>query len=247
MTAKSMAAEASCRLPTETPSRRLSALSRAQTLAGSRAARGAHRTAKPQRVHVATHIRRSRLWLRDDPSSSFPQDAQAWESTRRGYRACGRRVHCRPVRDKALYRRKLAYPILTLVVAGIVYLSSRGHIGTAPPATPADYEAAAREVMAAVRAGKPIPNASGPLVESMFEMMAPEAVRSASGGELVFAVRGPVDASGQLPWMRSVEVRAPGGASVNLSISILNGRAEVAGVSRGSEGMPAQAEGAADR
>lgn len=148
------------------------------------------------------------------------------------------------MRDKALYRRKLAYPILTLVVAGIVYLSSRGQIGMAPPAKPGDYEAVAREVMAAVRAGKPIPNASGPLVESMFAMMAPEAVRSASGGELAFAVRGPVEPNGQLPWMQSVEVRAPNGASVNLSISILNGRAEVVGVSRGSEGMPSNVEGA---
>ena len=112
------------------------------------------------------------------------------------------------MRDKALYRRKLAYPILTLVVAGIVYLSSRGQIGMAPPAKPGDYEAVAREVMAAVRAGKPIPNASGPLVESIFAMMAPEAVRSASGGELAFAVRGPVEPNGQLPWMQSVEVRA---------------------------------------
>jgi hypothetical protein len=57
------------------------------------------------------------------------------------------------VRDRAAYRRKLAYPILTLVVAGIVYFSSRGMIGTAPPPKPADYETAAREVMAAVRAG----------------------------------------------------------------------------------------------
>jgi hypothetical protein len=148
------------------------------------------------------------------------------------------------VRDKAIYRRKLAYPILTLVVAGIVFLSSRGHIGSAPPAKPGDYEAVAREVMAAVRAGKPIPNASGPLVESMFAMMAPEAVRSASGGELAFAARGPIDPNGQLPWITSVEVRAPNGASVNLSISILNGRAEVVGVSRGSEGLPEQDKGA---
>jgi hypothetical protein len=44
--------------------------------------------------------------------------------------------------------------------------------------------------------------------------------------------------------MQSVEVRAPNGASVNLSISILNGRAEVVGVSRGSEGMPSNVEGA---
>jgi hypothetical protein len=82
-------------------------------------------------------------------------------------------------------------------------------IGTAPPPKPADYETAAREVMAAVRAGKPIPNAVDPMVDSMFEMMAPEAVRAASGGDLAYAVRGPADSRGELPWIQSVEVRAP--------------------------------------
>ena len=144
------------------------------------------------------------------------------------------------MRDRAAYRRKLAYPILTLVVAGIVYFSSRGMIGTAPPPKPADYETAAREVMAAVRAGKPIPNAVDPMVDSMFEMMAPEAVRSASGGDLAYAVRGPADSRGELPWIQSVEVRAPNGASGSLSISILNGRTEVVGVSRGSAGSAAE-------
>jgi len=149
-------------------------------------------------------------------------------------------VHCAPVRDKALYRRKLAYPILTLVVAGIVYLSSRGMIGTAPPPKPADYEAVAREVMAAVRAGKTIPNAIDPTVDTVFAMMAPEAVRSADGGVLTYAVRGAADPRGELPWIQSVEVRAENGATVSLSISILNGRAEVVGVSRGWQGMPEQ-------
>ena len=147
-------------------------------------------------------------------------------------------VHCGPVRDKALYRRKLAYPILTLVVAGIVYLSSQGMIGSAPPPKPADYEAVAREVMAAVRAGKPIPNAIDPTVDTVFAMMAPEAVRSADGGVLTYAVRGAADSRGELPWIQSVEVRAENGATVSLSISILNGRAEVVGVSRGWQGMP---------
>ena len=144
------------------------------------------------------------------------------------------------MRDRAVYRRKLAYPILTLVVAGIVYFSSRGMIGTAPPPKPADYETAAREVMAAVRAGKPIPNAVDPMVDSMFEMMAPEAVRAASGGDLAYAVRGAADSRGELPWIQSVEIRAPNGASVSLSISILNGRTEVVGVSRGSAGSAAE-------
>jgi len=53
-------------------------------------------------------------------------------------------------------------------------------------------------------------------------------------------VRGPADPRGELPWIQSVEVRAENGATVSLSISILNGRAEVVGVSRGWQGMPEQ-------
>ena len=66
-----------------------------------------------------------------------------------------------------------------------------------------------------------------------FGMMAPESVRSAAGGELAYEMRGPAIANGELPWVQSVEVRAANGESVMLSISILNGRAEVVGVSRG--------------
>ena len=141
------------------------------------------------------------------------------------------------MREKALYRRKFAYPILTLVVAGLVYLSSRGIIGTAPPAQPADYERVAREVMTEVRAGRPIPNAIDPAVGAAFDLMAPAAVRSREGGELVFTVRGPATTDGTLPWIQSVEVRAPNGATVLLSISILNGNPEVVGVARGFEGL----------
>lgn len=144
------------------------------------------------------------------------------------------------MRDKALLRRKLAYPILTLVVAGIVYLSSRGMIGTAPPATPADYERVAREVMSEIRAGRPIPNAIDPAVESAFDLMAPPEVRSVADGELSYTIRGTAIANGTLPWIQSVEVRAPNGASVLLSISILNGKPEVVGVARGSAGLPAE-------
>ena len=143
-----------------------------------------------------------------------------------------------------MYRRKFAYPLVTLVVAGIVFLSSRGMIGSAPPAQPAEYERAAREAIAEVRAGRPISNAIDPAVDSALATMAPEAVRSTAGGELTFAVRGPADPRGELPWIQSVEVRAASGASVYLFVSILNGRAEVVGSARGSDGGPVASEGA---
>jgi hypothetical protein len=150
----------------------------------------------------------------------------------------------RPVRDRSSYRRMLAYPILTLVVAGIVYFSSRGMVGVVPPPKPADYEAVAREVMLDVRAGKPIPKAIDPAVDMAFGMMAPDSVRSAAGGELAYEMRGPAIANGELPWVQSVEVRAANGESVMLSISILNGRAEVVGVSRGVTNLKPEGSGA---
>lgn len=143
----------------------------------------------------------------------------------------------------------LAYPILTLVVAGIVYLSSRGAIGRAPPAKPEDYEAFAREVMGAVRAGRPIPRAIDPAVDKAFGLMAPASIRSDAGGALGYAVLGPALPNGELPWVQSVEVRAANGETVLLSISIFEGRSEVVGVTRGvvADPKPPQDDGSTAR
>lgn len=138
----------------------------------------------------------------------------------------------RPVHDRNAYRRKFAYPIITLCVAGIVYLMSRGQISTTAPAKPADYEAFAREVMRDVRAGRPIPMAVDPAIEQVFASMAPASVRDGGGGELRFELIGPTDPAAGLPHIQSVVVRAPGGEGVSLAISILGGRAEVVGVAR---------------
>jgi hypothetical protein len=140
------------------------------------------------------------------------------------------------VRDPAdrsfRWRRRLAYPILTLTVAGVVYWYSQGTIATTRPASEADYLAFAREVMVEVREGRAIPKAIDPLVETAFRAMAPASVRDAAAGELAFEDGGFAEPGGGTPHIRTVVVRAPDGAGVGLSISILGGRPEVVGVSR---------------
>lgn len=145
------------------------------------------------------------------------------------------------MRDRSIYRRKLAYPLLTLAVAGGVFLFSRGHIGTAPPAKPDDYATFAREVLAEVRAGKPMPRTVDPAIERVFDMLAPPSVRDPAGGALTFELAGPVAAAVGLPHVQTVVVRAPDGAGVGLSISILGGVAEVVGVSSVDPTAPAAA------
>lgn len=130
------------------------------------------------------------------------------------------------------WRRRLAYPILTLTVAGVVYWYSRGTLSTTQPAEVEDYAAFAREVMVEVRADRPIPKAIDPVIERLFASFAPESVREKSGGELAFEDGGFADPGGATPHIRTVVVRAPDGGAVGLSISILGGRPEVVGVSR---------------
>lgn len=134
--------------------------------------------------------------------------------------------------DRQLYRRKLAYPILTLCVAAAVYLFSRGQLGTHAPARSDDYLAFAREVLVEVRAGRPIPKAIDPAIGRVFEQLAPRSVRDASAGPLAFELAGPAAPGAGLPHVQTVIVRAADGSGVGLSISILGGEPEVVGVSR---------------
>ena len=63
-----------------------------------------------------------------------------------------------------IVRRLLGYPLLTLVAAlGISYFL-QGRIATEAPAGPLAYERFARQVMAEVRAGRPMPAAVYPAV-----------------------------------------------------------------------------------
>ena len=129
-------------------------------------------------------------------------------------------------------RRRLAYPIITLCVAGVVFLLSRGQIASHAPAKPADYEVFAREVMHEVRAGRPVPKSVDPAIQTVFDAMAPASVRAADGGELSYEYIGPTDPGSGLPHIQSVVIRAKDGSGVSLAISILGGRAEVVGVAR---------------
>ncbi len=130
------------------------------------------------------------------------------------------------------YRRRMAYPIVMVCVAGLIYLWSRGNIAQLAPAKPEEYVAYAREVMIEVRGGRPIPKAVDPAIQAAFAMIAPESVRDASGGALTFALRGATATDGTFPWVQSVEMRVPNGEGVALSISIREGQWSVTGVSR---------------
>jgi hypothetical protein len=143
-----------------------------------------------------------------------------------------------PVRDKSLYRRKFAYPIVTLVVAGVVFLMSRGQIATTAPAKPGDYESFARDVMFEVRSGKPVPSAISPAIETVFRAVAPASVREPSGGDLFYEVIGPTAPGENLPHIQTVVVRSSNGEGVGIAISILGGRTEVVGVSRVDRSAP---------
>ena len=139
----------------------------------------------------------------------------------------------RPVSDRlSIYRRKLAYPIITLCAAGAIYLYSRGQIAVTAPATPDQYIAFAREVMAEARVRGEVPHAINGTLNALWPSMAPESVRSPRGGELGFEYAGLVDPAAGLPHVQSVIVRAPDGAGVALSISITGGRSDVVGIAK---------------
>jgi hypothetical protein len=136
------------------------------------------------------------------------------------------------VLDRSIARRRFAYPLVTLAVAGVVFLLSRGQVASTAPAAPAAYEAVAREVVAAVRSGKPVPRAVAPTIDTVFASLAPSCVRDDGGGALAYRVAGPLMADGTMPWIQSVEIRCGSGEGVALSIAILDARPEVVGVAR---------------
>ncbi len=130
------------------------------------------------------------------------------------------------------YRRRMAYPIVLVFVAGVVYFLSRGNLAQVAPASAEEYVRCARDVMIEVRQGRPIPKAVDPAIYAAFSAIAPEAVRSADGGALTFFGRGPTASDGTFPWVQSVEMRVPSGEGVAISISIREGEWSVVGVAR---------------
>jgi hypothetical protein len=135
-------------------------------------------------------------------------------------------------------RRRLAYPIVTLCVAALIWLFSTGRISVDPPVEPEVYEKFATEVVAAAREG------TGPLVlESDFvsqgwRSIAPEALRERGGGAFRARFVDPSadndeivrDALAGMP----VEVRLTEGRSrgrgVYLYVRFVDGAASVVGV-----------------
>jgi len=178
--------------------------------------------------------------VRDAAPSGFPHEEQQWDSIVVKH---NRAYTIRPLRDSSIYRRKLAYPLITLCAAGVIYFYSEGKIATTVPATPTDYQSFAREVMVEVRAGRQIPKAIDPVIEQVFASLAPASVRGANGGALTFEVVGAADPAAGMPHIQSVVVRAPDGEGVGLSISILGGRPEVVGVSKVARAVVAQEVG----
>ena len=146
-----------------------------------------------------------------------------------------------------IYRRRLAYPIITLLVAGGVLLYQRGMIATSAPASTADYVAFATLVMGRVRSGEPLGELSEPAIGRIFTSLAPASIVSPEGGSLAYAAEGPVDPTGARPWAQSVLVTVPSGEGVALTIEIrdgasrLTGLAQVRGPASASDGAPSTA------
>lgn len=140
-------------------------------------------------------------------------------------------------RDPA-FRRRLAYPILTLTVVGGIYLYSRGQIGLTPLASADAYIAAARLVVSEARAGSGISNAAGTAIDLVYAANAPSSLKSTDGGVPTFEVKGATLPEGERPWIQDVIVRMPDGGGITLSISIKDGVTEVIGVGRAETSPP---------
>ena len=170
-------------------------------------------------------------------------------------RRCRVGVHCAPafdrlshigqsdcprfsMNDPALRRRRFAYPIVTLCVAGLIWLFSTGRISVEPQVEPEIYEKFVEEVVTSAREG------AGPLAESddliakSWRTLAPEALQDTDGG--AFQTRFvPADEVGAEVIRDTlagapVEVRLSSGAAagrgVYLYVRFMDGKARVVGV-----------------
>ena len=170
-------------------------------------------------------------------------------------RRCRVGVHCAPafnrlwhigqsdclrfsMNDPALRRRRFAYPIVTLCVAGLIWLFSTGRISVEPQVEPEIYEKFVEEVVTSAREG------AGPLAESddliakSWRTLAPEALRAKDGGLFQVRVVPAEEANDEV--VRDalagspVEVRLAGGATegrgVYLYVRFVDGKARVVGV-----------------
>lgn len=131
-------------------------------------------------------------------------------------------------------RRRMAYPILTLCVAGVIWLVSTGRISVEPQVEPAVYESFVREVVESARRGQgPLADGDDLLARS-WRRMAPEALQSPDGG--AFQVRSEVESDRAPDLVRDplagqpVLVRSADGGGVVVFVRFLDGAARIVGV-----------------
>ncbi len=170
---------------------------------------------------------------REDTAREESRTLRARSAPLAAFACCATVSPMLPSRDSAL-RRRLAYPILTLTMAGIVYLFSRGQIATTPPAPADAYIAAARQAVSDARSGGGMSNAADGAIDVVYRAQAPSALTAAEGETPTIEVVGASLPEGERPWIQDVAVRLNDGSSITLSISIKDGVTQVVGVKRGS-------------
>jgi hypothetical protein len=89
--------------------------------------------------------------------------------------------------DPALRRRRFAYPIVTLCVAGLIWLFSTGRISVDPQVQPEIYEKFVEGVVTSAREGVGPLAESDDLIAKSWRTLAPSALRAKDGG--TFQVR----------------------------------------------------------
>ena len=126
-------------------------------------------------------------------------------------------------------RRRIAYPVVTLSIAGIIYLYSRGFIASNPPAAAEAYIACARQAVSEARSGERFSMAVDSAIDKVYAANAPDALKSVEGGVPTFEVTGAALEEGERPWIQNVIVRMPDGSGVTLTISIKDGVTQITG------------------
>jgi hypothetical protein len=152
-----------------------------------------------------------------------------------------------PSDDPAVRRRRFAYPIVTLCVAGMLWLLATGKVSTDPQMDAETYEKFVTEVVAAAREGKGPLVEPGELIARSWESIAPPALRSSSGGPFRAKFVDPADTDADI--VRDalagspVAVKVASGEGVYVYVRFADGAARVVGVGAlelapGEDGAP---------